>query len=172
MVTSSTVRTHTTPHEPSLDFAPVILVVDDERHIRELCREVLERDLIRVLTAANGIEALALADRWILDVLVTDVAMPGLDGFGLLRALRYRYPGMAAFVMTGDPDYHGRPVQEVAVEHGVKQTFLKPFDPMHLCEAVQRQCEVSAHFVVAGPTAHRSIPAAPGQARAGSMLAR
>jgi two-component system, chemotaxis family, chemotaxis protein CheY len=171
MVTSNTIRTRTTPHEPSLDFAPVILVVDDERQIRELCRELLGRDFLRVVTAANGIEALELADRWILDVLVTDVAMPGLDGFGLLRALRCRYPGMAAFVMTGDPDYHGRPVQEVAVELGVNRTFLKPFDPMHLCEAVKRQCEVSGHFVVAGTAANGSIPGTPGQTRAGSMLA-
>jgi len=158
MVTSSTTRSHTRLHQPSLDFAPVVLVVDDKRMIRELCREALERDHLRVLSAANGDEALALADRWIVDVLVTDIVMPGLDGFGLLRALRHRYPGMSAIVMTGDSDYHGRPVHEVATQHGVVWTLLKPFDASLLCEAVRGQCEVSARFATTGSSTDRPIP--------------
>jgi len=141
MVTSSTIQSHPRLHQPSLDFAPVVLIADDNRMIRELCREILERDDLRVLTAANGDEALVLADRWIVDVLVTDVAMPGLDGFGLLRALRCRYPGVSAIVMTGQADYDGRAVPEVAAEHGVAWTLLKPFDATLLSEAVRIQCE-------------------------------
>jgi len=141
MVTSSTIRSHPRLHQPSLDFAPVVLVADDNRMIREQCREILERDDLRVLTAANGDEALVLADRWIVDVLVTDIEMPGLDGFGLLHALRCRYPGVSAIVMTGHADYHGRAVPEVATEHGVAWTLLKPFDAPLLREAVRMQCE-------------------------------
>src|SRR5215831_5406105 len=158
MVTPSATRSHTRVRQPSLDFAPVILVADNERIIRELCREALEHDYLRVLTAANGDEALALADRWMLDVLVTDLRMPGLDGFGLFRALRRRYPGMPAIVMTGDADYHGRPVQEVATEHGVVWTFLKPFDMSLLCEAVRAQCEVPTRFATPGLSTDRPIP--------------
>jgi DNA-binding NtrC family response regulator len=157
MVTPSTIRSPRL-HQPSLDFAPVVLVADDERMIRELCREALEHNHLRVLTAANGDEALALADRWIVDVLVTDIVMPGLDGFGLLRALRHRYPGMSAIVMTGDADYHGRPVHEVATEHGVVWTLLKPFDASLLCEVVRGQCEVSARFATTRSSTDRPIP--------------
>lgn len=127
-------------HQPSLDFAPVVLIADDNRMIRELCREALKDDYLRVLTAANGVKALALADRWILDVLVTDIVMPGLDGFGLLRALRRRYPGMSAIAMTADADYRGRSVQEITTAHGFPWTLLKPFDVSLLCAAVRSLC--------------------------------
>ena len=131
-----------TPHptqssRPSLDFAPVAIIADDDRVIRELCREVLEAEALRVLTAANGQEALALAEAWIPDVLVTDVAMPSLDGFGLIRALRRLYPEVPVIVMTGDGEYKGRPIEEVAAEHGVVATFTKPFDVAQLEAAVR-----------------------------------
>jgi CheY-like chemotaxis protein len=121
----------------SLDFAPVAIIADDDRVIRELCREVLEADALRVLTAANGQEALALAEAWIPDVLVTDVVMPSLDGFGLVRALRRLYPEVPVIVITGDEEYAGRPIEEVAAEHGAVATFTKPFDVAQLEAAVR-----------------------------------
>ena len=122
---------------PSLDFAPVALVADDDRVVRELCREVLEAEALRVLTAANGQEALAIAEAWIPDVLVTDVVMPSLDGFGLVRALRRLYPEVPVIVITGDEEYGGRPIEEVAAEHGAVATFTKPFDVAQLEAAVR-----------------------------------
>ena len=122
---------------PSLDFAPVALVADDDRVIRELCREILEAEAIRVLTAANGQEALALAEAWIPDVLVTDVVMPSLDGFGLVRALRRLYPEVPVIVITGDEEYGGRPIEEVAAEHRAVAIFTKPFDVAQLEAAVR-----------------------------------
>jgi len=145
-------------YERDLDFAPVVLVVDDDRMIRELCREALEHESLHVLTAANGEEALALADQWMLNVLVTDIRLPGLDGFGLCHALRRHYPGMSVIVMTADADYHGRPIQDVATEHGAVWTLLKPFDVPLLCEAVRGQCEISAHFATTGSSTHRPLP--------------
>ena len=122
---------------PSLDFAPVAIIADDDRVIRELCREVLEAEALRVLTAANGQEALALAEAWMPDVLVTDVVMPSLDGFGLIRALRRLYPEVPVIVITGDEEYEGRPIEEVAAEHGAAATFIKPFDVTQLEAAVR-----------------------------------
>src|SRR5262245_32990485 len=75
-------------NSPDLDFAPVVLIADDERVLRELCCDALDGESLRLLAAADGQEALALAEAWIPDVLVTDVEMPRLDGFGLIRALR------------------------------------------------------------------------------------
>jgi CheY-like chemotaxis protein len=121
-----------------LDFAPVALIADDDRVVRELCREVLEEQALRVLTAANGQEALAIAEAWIPDVLVTDVGMPSLDGFGLVRALRRLYPEVPVIMITGDEEYAGRPVEEVAAEHGAVATFIKPFDVTELEGAVRK----------------------------------
>ena len=123
---------------PSLDFAPVVLIADNDRLVRELCCEVLNGKVLRLLTAADGQEALALAEAWIPDVLVTDVAMPRLDGFGLIRALRRLYPDVPVIVMTGDDSYGGRSIDEVAAEHGAVATLLKPFDLSLLDEAVRR----------------------------------
>jgi CheY-like chemotaxis protein len=111
---------------PPLDFAPVALVADDDRVIRELCREVLETEALRVLTASNGQEALAI-----------DVTMPGLDGFGLVRALRRLYPEIPVIVITGEEEYDGRAVQSVAAEHGALATLMKPFDVAELGTAVR-----------------------------------
>ena len=112
----------------SLDFAPIVLLVENERVIRDLCRESLAEEPLRVLAAEDGQEALALAEAWIPDVVVTDLEMPRLDGFGLVRALRRLYPDVPVIVMTGAEEYAGRPVEEVAAEHGVVATFTKPFD--------------------------------------------
>jgi CheY-like chemotaxis protein len=114
------------------------MIADNDRRVRELCCEALDGQSCRLLTAADGQEALALAEAWIPDVLVTDVAMPRLDGFGLIRALRRLYPDVPVIVMTGDDSYGGRPIDEVAAEHGVVATLLKPFALSLLDEAVRR----------------------------------
>ena len=93
--------THLSRSTSSLDFAPVVLIADDNRLMREFCCEALDGKALRLLTAVDGQEALALAEAWIPDVLITDVAMPRLDGFGLIRALRRLYPNMPIIVMTG-----------------------------------------------------------------------
>jgi two-component system OmpR family response regulator len=65
-----------------------LLVVDDEPNIRELLSASLRYAGFEVATAADGHQALALADSFRPDLLVLDVMMPGLDGFGVVRRLR------------------------------------------------------------------------------------
>jgi CheY-like chemotaxis protein len=111
-----------------LDFSPVVLLAENDRTLRGLLQETLELDHFRVLTAANGQEALALAECWMPDLLVTDVAMPRLDGFGLIRAIRRLYPGLPVIITSGDPFYDERPLAAVAAELAVEATLMKPFD--------------------------------------------
>ena len=120
-----------------LDLVPVVLIADNERTLLELLRDILEDARFRVLTATNGQEALTLAETTVPDVLVTDVAMPRLDGFGLVRAVRGLYPSMPIIVISGDDRYAGRSVEDVAAELGVAATFMKPFDLTVLPEAVR-----------------------------------
>ncbi len=65
-----------------------LLVVDDEPNIRELLSASLRYAGFEVATAADGQQALALADSFRPDLIVLDVMMPGLDGFGVVRRLR------------------------------------------------------------------------------------
>ena len=123
---------------PPLDLSPVVLIADDERALLELLRYALNAERFRVLTAADGHSALALAEASMPEALVADVGMPGLDGFGLIRAVRGLYPSLPVIVMSGDSYYRGRPVEAVAAEHGAVATLMKPFDVAELQQAVRR----------------------------------
>jgi CheY-like chemotaxis protein len=79
-----------------------LLIVDDETFVREVLAEHLEDAGFGVLTAANGTEALSLlAAGEAVDFLVTDLSMPGMDGFALIRAAQERQPGLPAVLLTG-----------------------------------------------------------------------
>ena len=65
-----------------------ILVVDDSETILNFLRAVLESERYEVATATDGHDGLAKAHQSLPDLVITDSIMPGLDGFGLLRALR------------------------------------------------------------------------------------
>lgn len=79
------------PRPPDLSHLTV-LVVDDEADARELLRFVLQAARADVHTAASGAEALALLDSCAPDVLLSDLTMPGMDGFEFIAAVRRRPP--------------------------------------------------------------------------------
>jgi DNA-binding response OmpR family regulator len=114
----------------------VVLLVEDDRPLLELFTRFLQADQLRVLTAANGHDALAVLEKSRPDLVVTDVAMPRLDGFGLMRRLRRLYPDIPVIVISGDDWYTDRPVAAVAAELGAVATLIKPFDLAVLHEAV------------------------------------
>ena len=79
-----------------------LMVVDDEDLLRELLAEQLEETGYKVLVAADGDEALALlAAGEAVDVLLTDLSMPGIDGIALIRAAQEARPGLPAVLLTG-----------------------------------------------------------------------
>jgi CheY-like chemotaxis protein len=79
-----------------------VLLVDDEELVRKLVAEQLQDAGYDVLAAPNGIEALTLlAAGESVDAVVTDLSMPGMDGLAVIRAVRKRYPGLPALLLTG-----------------------------------------------------------------------
>ena len=79
-----------------------VLVVDDEAMIREVLADHLEAGGYNVLSAANGAEALTLlASEQVVDALITDLSMPGMDGLAVIRSARERYPALPAILLTG-----------------------------------------------------------------------
>jgi two-component system response regulator (stage 0 sporulation protein F) len=80
---------------------PVILVVDDEARVRRLIQAILEPDGCRVVTAANGAEALASAERDAPDVLILDLKMDGMTGVEVLRQLRQKQADLPVIILTG-----------------------------------------------------------------------
>ena len=86
---------------------PAILLVDDDLFLLTLTAELLSELRYRVTTARTGGEALAVLDDHAVDLLVTDVQMPGLHGFELARRAQARRPTLAVLYCTGHAEMIG-----------------------------------------------------------------
>jgi CheY-like chemotaxis protein len=92
-----------TPPAPSTGKQKVVLLVDDEAAIREMCMLILESYGYRILTAENGAEALSLLERHKgeLSAAIVDMMMPVLDGAATIRAMRWCAPQLKIIATTG-----------------------------------------------------------------------
>jgi CheY-like chemotaxis protein len=114
-----------------------ILVVDDHQDWRDLVARFLEMQGAIVRTATSVAGALDILDHWIPDVLISDLGMPGEDGFELIRKLRARTPEfggkMAALALTG---YAGAAEEAAALTAGYQLRLTKPVELSVLERAV------------------------------------
>ncbi|MET0385948.1 MAG: ATP-binding protein [Polyangiales bacterium] len=113
-----------------------VLVVEDQPYVRRSLTHILEEAGYRVLAAESGEQALALARKrdGRIDLLVTDVIMPGVSGVELSRRLLGLYPELAVLLVSG---YAGGEISAVA-ELGDNVQFLqKPFDAVSLTTAAR-----------------------------------
>ena len=109
-----------------------ILLIEDEDSVRAMLRKVLETDGHDVLEAANGEQALQLEENGPVDLVVTDIIMPQMDGFGAIHLLRKRDPDIAILAVTGGTaDY-----LKAAKDKGACQVLQKPFDNQTLLDTV------------------------------------
>jgi EAL domain-containing protein (putative c-di-GMP-specific phosphodiesterase class I)/CheY-like chemotaxis protein len=118
-----------------------VLVVDDDVSIRRVCARVLGSEGWTVVLADNGraaiVELAAAATPF--DCVLSDVNMPELDGFGLVRELRARDGDLPVLLMTGDPSLDGA---VRAIDQGAVSYITKPFDHEVLAAAVARAARV------------------------------
>ena len=114
----------------------IILVIDDEKAVRDTMRRLLERQGHEVREAANGREALKAAPDY--DLVITDINMPEMDGIEVIMALAERRPGLPVIAISGG----GRLPKDLLLSSadmlGAVQTLPKPFDLSELNEAVDR----------------------------------
>jgi two-component system, cell cycle sensor histidine kinase and response regulator CckA len=126
----------------SLRGSETILVAEDEDGVRSLTREVLEKYGYRVLEAANGEEALKVAERHDgrVDLLLSDVVMPRMGGPELAQALLQQRPDVKVLYMSGYTDHPM--VRRGVVDAGV--AFLqKPFTPTSLVSRIRELLETA-----------------------------
>jgi len=71
---------------------PLVLIVDDDSHIRDLCRDILEHSAIRVDLAANGAEALEMIRHRRYGAIILDLMMPVVNGFEVLQEIKSLHP--------------------------------------------------------------------------------
>ena len=110
------------------DDAPHLLLVDDDRRIRDLLSRYLLNEGYRVTTAESGAQARAKLDGLRFDLLVLDVMMPGESGFDLARSIRHS-SSVPILMLTARSDIDDR---ITGLELGADDYVHKPFEPREL----------------------------------------
>jgi len=117
-----------------------ILVVDDEKNYRLVMETLLTKEGYQVLTASSGEEGLTALKEADVDLVVTDMKMPGLDGLQLLGALKERLPDLPIIIMTA----YGTVDKAVkAMKKGAFDYITKPFENEQMLLSVARALELS-----------------------------
>ncbi|MDP4532136.1 sigma-54-dependent transcriptional regulator [Marinobacter salarius] len=112
-----------------------ILIVEDDQDLREALVTTLELAKFRVREAANAEQALAKLAESPVDMVVSDVNMPGMSGHDLLHEIQRRYPGLPTMLITA----YGQISHAVsAMQSGAIDYLVKPFEPSVLVDAVTR----------------------------------
>jgi len=110
-----------------------ILIVDDEKEIRELLRLYIEKDGYSVIQAENGLEAIKQADSEQIDLAVIDIMMPELDGYQLIKALRER-GNLPIIVLSAKTENHEK---ILGLDLGADDYVTKPFDPLEVLARIR-----------------------------------
>ncbi|KPJ78508.1 MAG: Fis family transcriptional regulator [Deltaproteobacteria bacterium SG8_13] len=120
-----------------------VLIVDDEKNYPRILGAVLEDEGFEILTANSGAQALEVLDASDIDLVLSDVKMPEMDGIDLLEKIKTRDPQLPVIMMTA----HGTVDKAVeAMEKGAYSYLLKPFDNDRLIIYVNKA--IAVHRVI------------------------
>ena len=124
-------------HHTHTPRPPTILVVENEVSNRILIERVLSTRGYRCISASNGREALDLLDREQVDLILTDLSMPVLDGYRTTQLIRAR-PGLETVPIVAVTAFALNDEGEAARQIGCTEYLTKPFKPRQLLEVVDR----------------------------------
>ena len=107
---------------------PKILIVDDEKNIRNILCESLKKDAHEIYEASSGQEALDILDESPVDLLITDLVMPGKTGLDLIMEIKEKIPELNIIAISGGGGINGRfdylPIAQLI---GANNIIRKPF---------------------------------------------
>jgi CheY-like chemotaxis protein len=112
----------------------MILLVEDEAITRTAFADALRREGQEVVEAADGVQALSLLDKWDVDLVITDLVIPRLNGFLLVAQIRATRPRMPVLLISG---YLSQDAGRI-ISSGSAEFMHKPIDPPDLIATVQR----------------------------------
>lgn len=111
-----------------------ILVVDDEPVLCAVLQRMLAKLDYHVVTAHNGLEAIKVLSHMEIDMVITDLRMPEMDGWELMRYVKQELPNLPVILITG---YHSLYTEARATEHSADGYISKPFSFTQIKELVE-----------------------------------
>ena len=115
-----------------------ILVIDDERDIRDGCKRILSRLDMAVLTAQDGPGGLEMVQSHQIAIVICDIKMPGMDGIEVLSRIKHDFPDIMVIMITG---FSTVETAIEAMKNGAYDFISKPFTPDQLRIVVRRALE-------------------------------
>ncbi|HEY7982547.1 MAG TPA: response regulator [Ktedonobacterales bacterium] len=118
----------------------VVLVVDDSPTVRKIVQLTLQRERIRVVTAGDGLSALAAVSDEEPDLILLDIMLPRMDGYNICQVIRKNlaYRDMPIIMLSGKDGLFDKMRGKLA---GSTEYITKPFDSMELVTIVKRHLE-------------------------------
>ena len=111
-----------------------ILIVDDSRDLTHIIADFLSMNGYQVHKAHNGHDALECMGKEHIDIVVSDIHMPGMDGFTLMTEIKTKYPDIPVILITG---FSVGDAQKIAFEKGANAFVAKPFRLKDLKEVIE-----------------------------------
>lgn len=122
---------------------PVVLVVDDSPTVRKIVQLTLNRERIHVVTAGDGLTALAAVSDTLPDLILLDIMLPHMDGYNICHLVRNNpeYRDLPIIMLSGKDGIFDRMRGKLA---GSTEYMTKPFDSLELVQTVRRHLETPA----------------------------
>ncbi|HEX6817722.1 MAG TPA: response regulator [Ktedonobacterales bacterium] len=122
---------------------PVVLVVDDSPTVRKIVQLTLQREHIRVVTAGDGLSALAAVADEQPDLILLDIMLPRMDGYNICQVVRRNmaYRDMPIIMLSGKDGLFDKMRGKLA---GSTEYITKPFDSTELVQTVKRHLDSTA----------------------------
>ncbi|PWB68705.1 two-component system response regulator [candidate division GN15 bacterium] len=115
--------------------ATTVLIVDDEPVIQSLLEKILSREGYKTFVAGDGATALKMLESQPVSLVLSDIKMPGMSGFDLLKEIKSRYPRIGVIIMTAYGDTF---TVKDALLLGADEYITKPFKSYEVSLVVER----------------------------------
>ncbi len=118
-----------------------VLIVDDNIMMRKLIRNIFRNENIEILEAENGIAGLETIKNTAIDLVVTDLIMPRMEGIELIMHLKRDFPGIRIIAISGGKPYY----LYMAKKMGIDGVFTKPLNLNKFLQMVKKLIQFPAN---------------------------